>query len=81
MSVDGKEEEVSSGYRDLSPHRWEDNVRRVRNDMALNKGYIAIFGQMVLEIEKYFVTAVTNTRRYGRCTTRDGNTHTHISHL
>lgn len=32
--------------------------------MALNKGYIAIVGRMVPEIEKYFVTAVANTRRY-----------------
>lgn len=48
--------------------------------MALNKGYIAIVGWMVPEIEKYFVTAVANTRRY-ECTTRDGKTHTHFTFI
>lgn len=73
-------EEVPSGYRDLSPNRWEAEIRRVRNDMALNKGYIAIVRRMVPEIKKYFVTAVANTRRY-ECTTRDGNTHTHFTFI
>jgi len=42
--------------------------------------YIAIVGRMVPEIEKYFVTAVANTRRY-ECTTRVGNTHTHFTFI